>query len=256
MAPPRRSGASCARPGSRSSAPPADAPGRSQLHRRGRRQRRPQPDVGPTSRGVARASRSIPAARRSRAPARSRARAPSTCRARSPSAGPTPSSMHLDHERRCPSRFSRTIDEPLDRTGAVARERVVDRVLHQLVEHDRERRGHLARQLAGVALDLEPERHVGRRDGLLHRRARAAGRSRRTRRRRRRRVTASRARSRSSGCAAPTPRSPPAPPASRAAGPAAGAAPRSSAGCSSPGGGSRGSSRPSTAACGRGGGGR
>ena len=40
---------------------------------------------------------------------------------------------------------------------------MVDRVLHELVEHDRERRRDLARQLAGVAVDHEVDREVGRR---------------------------------------------------------------------------------------------
>ena len=37
----------------------------------------------------------------------------------------------------------------------------------QLVQHDRERRGDLARQLAGVALDLEPDAALAGRDRLL-----------------------------------------------------------------------------------------
>jgi hypothetical protein len=41
------------------------------------------------------------------------------------------------------------------RNGAVARKRVVDRVLHQLVEHDSDGGGDVAPQLAGVAGDLE-----------------------------------------------------------------------------------------------------
>ena len=52
--------------------------------------------------------------------------------------------------------------------AVVTGERVVDRVLHQLVEHDRERRGEVARQHAGVALDREPQVAVGAGDGLGH----------------------------------------------------------------------------------------
>ena len=88
------------------------------------------------------ASRSSPAARRSRAPARSRGRARVTRRAMNWSGRPAPSSRtsivdvivgagepHLDVRPR--TRRSR--------------KRVIDRVLHELVEHDRERRRDLAR---------------------------------------------------------------------------------------------------------------
>ncbi len=44
---------------------------------------------------------------------------------------------------------------------------MVDRVLHELVQHDRERRRDLAGQLAGVAFDLEPDRELGRRRRVL-----------------------------------------------------------------------------------------
>ena len=53
------------------------------------------------------------------------------------------------------------------RRARAFRERVVDRVLHELVEHDRERRRDLARQLARVAFDLEADRVLGRRRGVL-----------------------------------------------------------------------------------------
>ena len=45
----------------------------------------------------------------------------------------------------------------LDGLAVVVRKGVIDRVLHQLVEHDRERRRDLAGQLARVTLDLEAE---------------------------------------------------------------------------------------------------
>ena len=41
------------------------------------------------------------------------------------------------------------------------RERVIHRVLHQLVQHHRERRGHLTGELARVALDHEAHSRVG-----------------------------------------------------------------------------------------------
>ena len=55
-----------------------------------------------------------------------------------------------------------------DRLVVLVRERVVDRVLHQLVEHHRERGGQLAGQLARVADHLEPQAAVAGRHRLLH----------------------------------------------------------------------------------------
>ena len=43
---------------------------------------------------------------------------------------------------------------------------MVDGVLHELVEHDRERGGEIAREHPGVAFDREPQVAVGAGDGL------------------------------------------------------------------------------------------
>ena len=52
------------------------------------------------------------------------------------------------------------------RAAVDPRERVVDRVLHELVEHHRERGGEIAGQHAGVALDRQAQVAVGAGDGL------------------------------------------------------------------------------------------
>ena len=171
-APPKRSAASCARPGWPSSAWSASRPGSRRRHVRSAS----SVDVAAVLRaGPCRCTRvpsslciSIDAAElagHQRLHDR-QAEAAATARAMNPSGRPTPSSTHLDEQLTVVAR-----ELHVDRAGRCApssRERVVDRVLHQLVEHDRERRRDLARQLAGVALDLEAQIACsGDDDGLL-----------------------------------------------------------------------------------------
>ena len=135
-----------------------------------------------------------------------------------PSGRPDAVVGHVDDEarrRRWPARRPHVAAAGVGAVGVG----VVDRVLQQLGEHHRQRAWRPPRA-GSPASPVDRERGSGARarSGPPRPCGRAAARSRRTARRRRRRATASRAPGRSTGCAAPTPRSPPWPRATTGAG--------------------------------------